>query len=512
MDFSGIKKFFQSRSFIASIILLFVLVIEANLFQYAEIIDLRPQSTHMWRKTDCASFALNYYNDGLNPFTARMHNELNGGGKSLGEGTILYYAVALLYVPFGANELVYRVFWLLLFVIGLIALQQIVLIYLQNLFWSVIISALVFSIPVIAFYAIGFLTNVPSLAFVFIAWYFFLRFNQENKKSFLLWSTLFFLLAGWVKAPALISYLALLGSGFIFLHFIRKESILNIVKTYWILTIPLIFNFGWYSFTSYYAKHGGSDYLSAKLFPFWDLSPEQIEEIKAQFKLLWREDFFSEKAFNYYFVLSCLALPLILLKKIRFFSILFVINLLGFALYILIFFKAFGDHNYYGINPVLLLPLTLIFVLKGFQQFTLGKPMQWVLGVFAIMLLYHNVKFTEQRQWIKYHDWPNETHVSRDLFDIEPQLELAGVLKNDLVISVPDYSPNMSLYLMNRKGVTNFNKLHLSQDSVKKYLNLNYKYIVVNRSEELEQDYLIPFLGEKILQKGEVAVFKAKLP
>ena len=178
MDFSGIKKFFQSRSFIASIVLLFVLGIEANMFQYAEIINLRPQSTHMWRKTDCASFALNYYNDGLNPFTPRMHNELNGGGKSLGEGTILYYAVALLYVPFGANELVYRVFWLLLFVLGLIALQQIVLIYLQNLFWSVIIPALVFSVPVIAFYAIGFLPNVPSLAFVFIAWYFFVRFNQ----------------------------------------------------------------------------------------------------------------------------------------------------------------------------------------------------------------------------------------------------------------------------------------------------------------------------------------------
>jgi hypothetical protein len=138
--------------------------------------------------------------------------------------------------------------------------------------------------------------------------------------------------------------------------------------------------------------------------------------------------------------------------------------------------------------------------------------MQWVLGFFAIILLYHNVKFTEQRQWIKYNDWPNKTHVSIDLFDIEPQLELAGVLKNDLVISVPDYSPNMSLYLMNRKGVTNFNKLHLSQDSVKKYLKLNYKYIVVNRSEELEQDYLNPFLGEEILQKGEVAVFKAKLP
>ena len=82
--------------------------------------------------------------------------------------------------------------------------------------------------------------------------------------------------------------------------------------------ISIIFNFGWYSFTAYYAQHGGSDYLSAKLFPFWDLSPEQIEEIKAQFKLLWREDFFSEKAFNYYFVLSCLALPFILLKKIRF--------------------------------------------------------------------------------------------------------------------------------------------------------------------------------------------------
>lgn len=512
MDLGRIKNFFISKSFIALVILLFVIGVEANMFQYDSILQLRPQSTHMWRKTDCASFALNYYNDGLNPLAPRMHNELNGGGKSLGEGTLLYYMVALLYVPFGANELIYRIFWLLIFLSGLIALQQLIIKYLGSLFWSVIIPALVFSVPLIAFYAIGFLTNVPSLSFVFIAWYFFFQFEQTQKHKYLNLTVLFFLLAGWVKAPALISYLALIASGFIYLFFFRKETLLFILKKYGVLLIPIVFNGLWYWFTAYYAKHGGSDYLSAKLFPFWALTSSEIEEIKEQFMVLWREDFFSEKAFNYYFVLGCISLPLIIMKKIRFFAILFILNLIGFGLYVFIFFKAFGEHNYYGINVVLLMPLAIIFVLKGFQQFTLSKPLQGLLGVFAIILLYHNIKFTEQRQWFKYNDWPNETHVSRDLFDIESQLELAGVQQNDLVISVPDYSPNMSLYLMNRKGVTNFNKIHFAQDSVKKYINLNYKYIVVNRPEELQQDYLRPFLGEKILEKGEVSVFRTKIP
>ena len=42
-------------------------------YNYHEILLKRPQSVHKWRQADCASIALNYYQDGMKSFEAETH-------------------------------------------------------------------------------------------------------------------------------------------------------------------------------------------------------------------------------------------------------------------------------------------------------------------------------------------------------------------------------------------------------------------------------------------------------
>lgn len=507
MELNGIKNKLFSKSFFGIILLLVVIFIEANAFLYPEILPLKPQSTHMWRKTDCASYALNYYSEGLNPFFPRMHNELNGGGKSLGETTLLYYIVACLYVPFGPNEIVYRLFWFLIFISGLIALQQLVFAEIKSLFWSIFVPAILFSVPIIAFYAIGFLPNVPAMSMVFWGWYFFQRFTNTQKRNLMWWSVFFFFMAGWLKAPAIISFMALLCAGFVYLLFFKKIP-LKALFNYWPWVLPILLNVMWYSFTVAYAQYFGSTYLSAKLFPYWELEPHQIERIIQEFKVLWREDFFSHKSWLYYQWLAGLCLALLFVKKVRFYALIVFFTILGFGLYTLIFFKAFDAHNYYGINAVILLPLGILFVLKAIKQLKIYLIVSPVLGVLALILLYHNIQFTQQRQWFKYNDWPNNSHVSRQLYNISEALDKAGITELHKVISVPDYSPNMSLYLMNRKGVTNFNQVHVSPEIFESYIEQGFEYLIVNNPEELQQPYLAPYIKQLVFSQGDIRGFK----
>ena len=213
--------------FIAPCILLLVILAQAYSYNYLEILQLRPQSTHVWRQTDCTSFALNYYQDGLNPFKPRLHNQFNTNGVTLGEGPILYYAVSVLYAIFGADETVYRGFWLLIWIVGLFHLFKLLRKLLQDDFWAVMITSTVFTVPVIVFYVPNFLPNTPAMAFVFMAWYYFYRYTEDKKKLNLALTVILFSIAGWVKAPALITYFALLGAGSIHQLFVSKQKLKN---------------------------------------------------------------------------------------------------------------------------------------------------------------------------------------------------------------------------------------------------------------------------------------------
>lgn len=502
-------KLSLNKTTLGGVLLLLVFLAQADTYRYAELMSMRPQSTHVWRQTDCASFALNYYQNGLNPFHVRLHNEFDTQGVTLGEGPFLYYLVALGYATFGYDEAVYRGFWILLLFLGLLALFRLTLKMTASLFWSVFIPTLVFTIPVIVYYGNNFLPNVPALAMVFMAWYYFYRFEETDSRKHLWSAALLFLIAGWEKAPAMISFLALLGAGSMYLVFFQKQPIRKVLKRYWVLMIPLVFVMGWYAFSGWYASHGGSDYLSAKLFPFWQLSDAQIADTLDTVKNLWRFEYFNALSFKLYLGLGIVCAPFLFHPKLRFFGLLVLVTTIGIALYAFIFFVAFRDHDYYTINAFVLVPMIALFFVRVVQEQRVPIWGRVAFKALGIYILYHATLYAGERQALRYDDWPNLLHVNRDLFDLEPQLRAAGIHHTDKVISVPDLTTNQSLYYMNQYGYSNFNALHIHPDTVDQLITKGVQYIVVNDTQEVNKAYIKPHIGEEVLRHKGVKVFTA---
>jgi hypothetical protein len=115
--------------------LLVLIVVLSLVFEYNHILHMPPQSMHDWRQADCASFAMMYYDHGMNFFEPKVFNLLMGGGHAAGEFPILYYFVAILYKVFGPHEFIFRLVFSLIFFVGLINLGKIVKSLLDSLFY-----------------------------------------------------------------------------------------------------------------------------------------------------------------------------------------------------------------------------------------------------------------------------------------------------------------------------------------------------------------------------------------
>ena len=67
---------------LSTIIFITALALVAIFYDYQDIVFKRPQSVHKWRQSDCASIALNYYQDGMCKLHSETHNLTSDGGTS----------------------------------------------------------------------------------------------------------------------------------------------------------------------------------------------------------------------------------------------------------------------------------------------------------------------------------------------------------------------------------------------------------------------------------------------
>ena len=85
------------------------------LYGYHKMYDHRPYSMHQWRQADCLSFTKNYYEEGVNFFSPKIHFQGSTEGKALSEFPLINYSVAGLWKVFGEHEYLYRFLVLALF-------------------------------------------------------------------------------------------------------------------------------------------------------------------------------------------------------------------------------------------------------------------------------------------------------------------------------------------------------------------------------------------------------------
>jgi hypothetical protein len=95
----------------------------------------------------------------------------------------------------------------------------------------------------------------------------------------------------------------------------------------------------------------------------------------------------------------------------------------------------------------------------------------------------------------------NERHLQhfQALETITPYLRSLGIERTDKVISIPDISFNITLYLMDQKGWTDYGDVNLNRsEKIAKKIKSGAEYLIINDSTIYKKDNIQPYIKNKI--------------
>ena len=518
-----------------NVLFLFILLLVSLLYNYHEIILKGPWFPHMWRATDCLSIAVNYYKEGLNFFKPEVHwTGPNGNGKTISEFPIIYYTVAKLWTLFGKQYFIYRGLNILFVFSGLFSLYKISYRILKDNFWAIFIPIFLFSSPALVFYTNNFLPNAPAFGLSLTGIWCYFLFIDTGKKKWIWIAVACFTIAGLLKITSLIIVVA-------FLSFQLLQTITDFRKYGFQITkqlgkfIPHILIgtiiFVWVKYTDHYNSTNNRIFLQ-DLFPIWDLNQEERKEIWKSLYFTLLPSFFNKKALA---VIGILLLTNVVfwVKKGSNYLLIIFISFIGAALYVLLWFKAFDVHDYYLINLLILIPLILLGFLSELKNRVTvvfkSKLLKLIAFAGVVTLIYlttmmNRLKYDVNDPMLKYeialskaekelyaykqYKYRNTTEA---LESITPYLRSLGINREDLVISIPDNSINISLVLMDQKGFTDYGYVPTKgkpKERIEEFKSIGAKYLIVNDIDKIEHQEFKPYLQNKIGEYKNVSIFK----
>jgi hypothetical protein len=271
--------------------------------------------------------------------------------------------------------------------------------------------------------------------------------------------------------------------------------------------------------------------------PIWDMSWSKILYNCERLSRTLAPEFFNRYAF-------VALLPLFIIisfrskaRKTGVFALTAIV-LFGSLLYMTLFFQVFDLHDYYLINISVVIPLMLLsclFFLKNTRPNTFLHIRTKIAGIIVLGFLIYataartRIKYRTDDNWAinapvideetrNYWNWYHWHYAKTKnaLTGIEPYLSSIGVNSDDKIVSLSDGSINVSLYLMNRKGFTAFwlmkneenMKISNPSERMEKWISWGAKYLIIYDENQLSEEYLQPYLTEKIGQRKNVHVFE----
>ena len=516
--------------------LVFLLLLSVfTLFYYDSVLETPPLGDHIWRQTDCLSLT-HFYGEGTALLEPEMHIQMGDdytSGKTAGEFPILYYTIGQLYKIFGESYLVYRLFYLFILLVGTFSLYSSLKGILGSNFWATSISLLMYCSPVYIFYGVSFLTDVPAMCFIFVALNFLVMYFKGMKGSYFIWAMLFIALAGLIKVSSLIIFVFLV---FVFLiEFLGIKSLGNktLFQRKWHEIIGFSIVFAalslWYAYAHDYNDTHDFKYTFNNIYPLWSAGEEQMQEVYQFFTNFASYIFFSRPLL---YLLSFLFLfNLLLYKKLSPLAYLAnIIITMGGVFYWILWAPLMGVHDYYYAALLVLLLAILIpfitylknhrpkvytsYITKTLTLFFLAYNFIYCLevtklktkgsGTFTEYVL-NNDDFVSKLIYTSWHTksfWHNYEKLS-------PQLSSMGVKKDDLIISLPDPSFNASLYLLKRKGWTNFENLN-SKEKIQFHIQKSAKYLISTQENFKNSKFLHDLVIELMGSYKDLVIYRLK--
>ncbi len=504
------KFSFLSKRLTANILFVSVFIGLFYLYDLNHSLFTPPQSVHIWRQTNCLSLTLNYHQYDLPFLEPEMHNQFGGGGysgKAAGEFPVIYYFVARLWDVFGAHEWIFKLVQVFILFFGLYALFHGLKYIIKNQLLAGFLSLLIFTSPMVVFYGPNYLPDVPSLSFVFIAWYFVIRFLKNRNVMDLWLSALMFCLAMLLKITAALSFIALGGWIIIEVFLMKKDQCVFCFRwkhfvPFLLAIIPVI---SWYLYVDYYNRIHQGHISFHGIWPIWNMTQEQFSRIIDVLDKIYFKEMFLP--FTQYLTFAVWLFLIVRIRSLKPVLRYFIVVLpLGMAIQLILWFQVLEGHDYYLINLI----IVFVFVWAVFlAQLKKMKPQfKIAASVLAVAFLTWNAIACRDRIQNRYLGWMNEMyHRMEALTEIEPLFQEWGVQPEDKVISLPDNTINGSLYYMNRKGYTEFGSDFTREEGFYLRIEQGAKYLIVNDSTIINNDHIRPFTQNKLGEYDNIIVY-----
>lgn len=501
------------RSFIAFLLLITVLSL---VFGYADLLHRPPMGLHQWRQTDCTSLAANYAKHGMHFFEPQIHHVIGGEGKAVAEFPVIYFFVALLYKVFGQHDFIFRLIDFLFLCAGLWSLFKMATFSLGDRLLGLLFTGFIFSSSVLAFYSISFVPDGPAFACAMIGWGMFFHFSQSGRMRHLNISLAAFTFAGLLKATTFMSVVVI---GLLFLAEwllklrIKKEGKVFNQPAWKVLAAGLgafLLMGIWYYWAIQYNKAHSSIYFSTRMWPFWEM---ETAEIKETFDLMfnyWGNDYFWRKSWPLIALISLV--PLVFVRKVpRLLGLVALGMLAGGLVFMSAWFFAFKDHDYYFIQVI---PALIFFMLAGLATLRNRFPnlRNSLLPALVMLVL---VGFSARNTHKQYQKrfFPGGAHyttVNEALFGAATRLDSLGISREAKLICLPDYTPNASLYFLDRPGWTELYHEDYQPEYTQQFINAGADYLVISRASWLTHPGVQPFTQHPIDHWDEITVFDVR--
>lgn len=539
---SFFKHWLNKYKWSGELVLLLAIIGMSLFYNYIHVFQQGPYSIHMWRQADCLSITEGYYQNESPFYEPSMLYQTGGTGQCVAEFPLFYYINAKLWTWFGKSEMIFRLFTFSIFVLGLFYLYWLIVDVLNSRFWAMIITLFVFTSPILVFYANGFMVNVPALAFVFIGWYYWHKFYQSSfsDKDLLIVATMISIV-GLLRISLLYTFaFAYISFGieiFTAYRLGRQQQAIYQRKTKQgiLLFTPLALVFLWVVYAKYYNSiHNSADVFLMTSRPIWKMSWTEIIDTS---RMIFYNTNLPSLLFSFVGILFFLTSFLYLLMKTRHMGLLSKISFyslaIGFILYVVLFFVNFKVHDYYLIELIPLMFFSFVLSLHFLLQ-NKSYSSSYRIKLSAVLVLCMSTYYCAAKQRIRYstEDWlvlnskffytDNEignwwylhdhyTKHFKALKGINNKLKSIGIRQDDLILSLPDESPNITLYLMEHKGYSGYHYGELSTlEKINKAKDNGVKYLVVSEDEILNTQELREIVGLPIAVVDNVRVYKIK--
>lgn len=370
---------------------------------------------------------------------------------------------------------VFRVYIMLYGVLGLYFLMKMLAgRTFQN---SMFIVVFALTSPVYLSYINGFLPTIPSMANVFIAYYFYFQYLKELKIKYFIFSVIFFALASLNRTPFAIFFIAMMSYEFLLGLLKRKISLVKVgISVLGVSTIVAYFFYNQYLRSIY-----GSVFLAniAKADSFQEFFNVAFYALK-----YWGFHYFTISHYVFILILSVFFFKsgskiIELLKANNLEKALFAqgfISLTGAVMYYILMIRQYRDHDYYFLDS-LFVPIILLsgFFIQLFKNFKYRDALFIIFVVFSLFFNYRIQNYRRQTgPWDKY-------GLSVQNFEnAEEFLDEMRVPKDAKIVVFNAQTPNIPFIRMNRNGMS-----VMYDDDVnlhKQALKWDFDYVIIQNN------------------------------